>query len=160
MEQLKNLIFPDPQWLIMLVKEDLQSHLKFKKEFRACNMNVEKFDDEKRDLVEKGLLSESLLRCIWFDAIPEAPDCKKLVALLYHFDVGFKMTVKEAEFQEKDVSKNYTLIPALIICGRQRLLQEIRLRESANINFTTIVPTTEFTGRKNVLVLIQKSKMK
>ena len=121
-EKLKDLIFPDPQWLIMLVKEvvhhDLQSHLQFKNEFHACDMSVEKFNNEKHELVRKGLLSESLLRCIWFDAVPETEDCKKLVALLYHFDVGYKMTVKEAQFEGKEINKNYTLIPALMAATR------------------------------------------
>ena len=155
-EQLKDLIFPDPQWLIMLVKEvvhhDLQSHLQFKKEFRACNMNVEEFDDEKRELVEKGLLSESLLRCIWFDAVPEASDFKKLVALLYHFDVGYKMTVKEAQFEGKEINKNYTLIPALMAATRPPSIDDLwpialsadQMERSCEYQFYSTVPVGLF----------------
>ena len=118
LKQLKDLIFPDPQWLIMFVKEvvhhDLESHLMFKEEFKACDMDVERFKNEKRDLIENGVLSESILRCIWFEAVSEKADFEKLIPLLYHFDVGYKMTVKEANFKGKEISKNFILIPALM----------------------------------------------
>ena len=117
-KQLKNFIFPDPQWLIMLVKEvvhhDLKSHLKFKEDFKAVNMDVVKFKNEKQDLIDNGVLSESMLRCIWFHAVPKKADFEKLIPLLYHFDVGYKMTVKEAGLKGKEIGKNFILIPALM----------------------------------------------
>ena len=117
-KQLKDFIFPDPQWLIMLVKEvvhhDLKSHLKFKEDFKAFNMDVVKFKNEKQDLIDNGVLSEFLLRCIWFHTVPEKADFEKLIPLLYHFDVGYKMTVKEASLKGKDIGKTFILIPALM----------------------------------------------
>ena len=65
------------------------------------------------------------MRCIWFDAVPETEDCKKLVALLYHFDVGYKMTVKEAQFEGKEINKNYTLIPALMAATRPPSIDDL-----------------------------------
>ena len=117
-KQLKDFIFPDPQWLIMLVKEvvhhDLKLHLKFKEDFKAFNMDMEKFKNEKQDLIDNGVLSELMLRCIWFHAVPEKADFEKLIPLLYHFDVGYKMTVKEAGLKGKEIGKNFILIPALM----------------------------------------------
>ena len=117
-KQLKDFIFPDPQWLIMLVKEvvhhNLESHLKFAENFKACEMDVEKFKNQKQDLIDNGLLSESMLRCIWFHAVPEKADFEKLIPLLYHFCVGYKMTLKEAVFKGRETSNNFILIPALM----------------------------------------------
>ena len=117
-EQLRDFVFPDPEWLIMLIKNvvhhDLCSHLQYNKDFKVCNMDAEKFEIEKKELIESGLLSESLLRCIWYEAVPEETDFKKLAPLLYHFDVGYQMTMKEAEIERKEIDKTYTLIPALM----------------------------------------------
>ena len=127
-EQLRDFVFPDPEWLIMLIKNvvhhDLCSHLQYKEDFKICNMDAVNFEIEKKELIEHGLLSESLLRCIWYDAVPEESDFKKLAPLLYYFDVGYQMTVKEAENEGKEIGKRYILIPALMPKARPSVLDE------------------------------------
>ena len=127
-EQLKNLVFIDPQWFILLVKDvihhDLQTHLEYKEEFKVYNMDMTNFEDEKDLLTKEILLSRSLLKCIWHDKIPEDSDFDNLFPLLHYFDVGYEMTEKEAEFEEKQYSKSYTLIPALMSDKPNRDVEE------------------------------------
>lgn len=113
--ELKHIVFLEATWLITLLKDvvrhDLETHLQYKDDYKAYNLDSICFDQDKDDLVKRGMLSESLLKCVWHDKVPRELD---LSPLLQYFNIGYKMTKQEAEMEGKEIRKNYTIIPALM----------------------------------------------
>ena len=54
-EQMQDFVFPDPQWLIMLIKDvirhDLRSQLMYKDVFKVYNVDTIHFKNEKKELI-------------------------------------------------------------------------------------------------------------
>eukprot|EP00794_Sanderia_malayensis_P017826 gene17826-19607_t len=90
-ERGKHLVFIDVSWLIkrlqLIFRHDLDDKLCFKDSFIQFETMEQQFLQEKRLLIKNGIISKSLLRCIWEDIGHDLELIEHLVEILDHFNI-------------------------------------------------------------------------
>ncbi|XP_031556682.1 malignant fibrous histiocytoma-amplified sequence 1 homolog isoform X2 [Actinia tenebrosa] len=98
-------VFLDLQWLCQIVKclfrHDILEGvgLKYKEEYEEFDMEEIKFDQHVEDLIDNGVLSEILLRCIWKELNLDEKEFQKLIKALVRFGLACELPLNQ--YQEK-----------------------------------------------------------
>ena len=87
--ELKELVFFDPNWLNSLLREvvrhNLHDTLQYNNGFNTLyNMDEQRFENEKDNLHQRGLVSKKLLHCIWHNLVPRER-CSSIVVTVTTF---------------------------------------------------------------------------